>query len=81
MLGVWYWGLNYVIVETFNYFLPAKRHEHIHIWAAQNNLVLCGEAGYPLCEMSVKNVELFEPKASKNCELSEPLGEFLQFSE
>lgn len=70
MLGVWYWGLNYVIVETFNYFLPAKRHEHIHIWAAQNNLVLCGEAGYPLCEMSVKN-----------CELSEPLGEFLQFSE
>ena len=57
-------------VELCNYYLPAKRHEHIHIWAAQNNLALCGEAGYPLCEMSVKN-----------CELSEPLGEFLQFSE
>ena len=25
---------------------------------------LCGETGYPLCEMSVKNVELSEPKAS-----------------
>ena len=25
---------------------------------------ICGETGYPLCEMSVKNVELSEPKAS-----------------
>ena len=25
---------------------------------------LCGETGYPLCEMSVKNVELSEPQAS-----------------
>ena len=28
---------------------------------------LCGETGYPLCEMSVKNVELSEPKASFRC--------------
>ena len=35
---------------------------------------LCGETGYPLCEMSVKNVELSEPKASFRCLVNKHLA-------
>ena len=37
---------------------------HSHFVQSTKQIGLCGETGYPLCEMSVKNVELSEPKAS-----------------
>ena len=37
---------------------------HSHFVRSTKQIGLCGETGYPLCEMSVKNVELSEPKAS-----------------
>ena len=47
-----------------DFYLPAMVVFHFHFVRVTKQIGLCGETGYPLCEMSVKNVELSEPKAS-----------------
>ncbi len=47
------------------FFILNSTCPYIFLFCAPHKQIgICGETGHPLCEMSVKNVELSEPKAS-----------------